>query len=252
MESWVDLPGVDIHAFQTLPSTQDYLLPLARQQPIRPILCVADHQTQGRGRGTKTWHSPPGATLCFSLCLRMDKPLHVLGGITLAFGAALCEALKSMGAEGLGLKWPNDIYGAGGKLAGILTEVYAQPNGPTYVVVGVGVNLAVSAEHMEGLETAWTDLRTCTNGLVLNQKAALIALVKALISTSDVYEREGFAAFHALYDHFDSLKGKAIFIETGQKQFQANVLGVGESGELLIDRPPFSVLSGRIVRVGCA
>jgi BirA family biotin operon repressor/biotin-[acetyl-CoA-carboxylase] ligase len=237
VETWVELPGVEIHAFKTLPSTQDYLLPLARQQPIHPLLCVTEHQTQGRGRGAKTWHSAPLETLCFSLCLRMDKPLHALGGITLAFGVALCEALETIGAQGLGIKWPNDIYVDGKKLAGILTETYVQSNGATYVIVGVGVNVDIS-------DPSWADLRSCMNDALINQKALLITLVKALMAASNTYEQEGFSAFHAKYDMFDCLKGTRVSLEAEQRRFETTVLGVTESGELLIDEPPFKLFSG--------
>lgn len=230
---------MEIHAFKTLPSTQDYLLPLARQQPDHPIVCVTDHQTQGRGRGTKTWHSSPHETLCFSVCIKLLKPLHALGGITLAFGVAICEALQQLGAKNLGLKWPNDIYVSEKKLAGILTETYAPSENITYVIVGVGVNITAS-------DPAWADLRSCMNDTLLNQKELLMTLVDALISASNTYEQHGFSAFHATYDTFDCLKGKRVAVEIEQKRIEANVLGVGESGALLIDEEPFTVVAGTV------
>jgi len=227
---------MEIHAFKTLPSTQDYLLPLARQQPQHPIVCVTDHQTQGRGRGTKTWHSAPHETLCFSVCMKLSKPLHALGGITLAFGVAICEALQHLGAQNVGLKWPNDIYVADKKLAGILTETYAPSENITYVIVGVGLNITAS-------DPSWADLRSSMDGISLDQKELLMILVNALISASNTYERTGFGEFHAKYDTFDCLKGTRVLLGIEQKRVETMVLGVNESGELLIDEPPFKLLT---------
>lgn len=237
----LELPGVDIHAFETLPSTQDYLLPLARQHPPRPILCVADFQTKGRGRGSKTWHAPLGATLCFSLCVRVHKPLHALGGMTLAFGVALCQTLEGLGAQGLGLKWPNDVHAPGGKLAGILTEAHAESADSSYLVVGVGLNLDVPVVSMAPVKTPWTDLRACLPpGYLIPRELLLARLVQGLLLAAELYASEGFAPFHPLYDARDCLKGQTLWVDG----IKARVLGVSDAGELQIDRAPFRISGG--------
>lgn len=203
---------------------------MARLCPARPILCVADIQTKGRGRGDKVWTAVPGATLCFSLCVGVHKPLRALGGITLAFGVALCQTLEGLGAKGLGLKWPNDIYAPAGKLAGMLTETHSNADDHTYLVVGVGLNIEPAPP--------WADMRGCLpTGSVLPRDEVLTRLVQGLLDASALYEREGFAPFHALYDARDCLKGQTIMTHG----VEATVLGVSETGALLIDREPYQL-----------
>jgi BirA family biotin operon repressor/biotin-[acetyl-CoA-carboxylase] ligase len=243
------LPGIDIHYHDTLPSTQDYLLPIARQKPTHPILCVTECQTKGRGRGSKSWHAPLGAALCFSICVVINKPMQALSGFTLALGVALRESLAELGATDLQLKWPNDLFHASGaKLAGILTEAFGDMDGPTRMVIGIGLNVKVPAVHMSMLDQPWTDLQSCMTDSVLSRQSLLIHITQSLLAACDRYEREGFEPFRCLYNQHDYLKGKTIGFQEQDVLMKAVVQGVGESGELLIDRPPFKLI-GTAVKV---
>lgn len=227
----LNLPNITVHAFDTLPSTQDFLLPIAREKPTQPVLCVTRAQTQGRGRGDKSWHAIPDATLCFSLCMRMKKPLHALEGVTLAWGVALVQVLEGLGAQGLRLKWPNDIYGGNGKLAGILTETYADSPETTYVVVGVGLNVDLPDNALPALTTPWTDVLRCMPpGALVPHDRLLERLVESLLQAAALYEQHGFAVFHALYDAHDMLKGQMI-LHQGR---EVTVLGVDSQGMLRV------------------
>ncbi|MET0208454.1 MAG: biotin--[acetyl-CoA-carboxylase] ligase, partial [Burkholderiaceae bacterium] len=90
-----------------------------RNYDMQPCLLIAEHQTHGRGRQGRSWHSTPGASLTFSLAL----PLEVAdwSGMSLVVGAAIAEALDPQGGR-LRLKWPNDLWLDDRKLGGILIE----------------------------------------------------------------------------------------------------------------------------------
>lgn len=114
-------------------------------------LVVADEQTRGRGRLGRRWHSGVGDSLTATYVLTLPEALvrdGCMGLVALACGLAVLDALRPLlgtgAAAGLGLKWPNDVYLAGRKLAGILCELAFVESGRAGVVVGVGANLLVA------------------------------------------------------------------------------------------------------------
>lgn len=140
---------------------------------------VADHQTAGRGRTGRSWHTPAGAALTASVLLRPQVPLERLSWLTLLTGLAAVEALRGLGpqqADRIGLKWPNDVvvdgattdidgWGRHRKLGGILAEVVPAPasggrtgrTGHAAVVVGIGINIR---QQVTELPVRWaTSLR---------------------------------------------------------------------------------------------
>lgn len=106
--------------------------------PDRTVL-VAEHQQAGRGRLARTWESPAGSGLTFSVLLRPEGvgPAR-FGWLPLLAGLALADAVTGYAGAACGLKWPNDLLLGERKAAGILAEVAA----PGAVVVGIGVNVA--------------------------------------------------------------------------------------------------------------
>jgi BirA family biotin operon repressor/biotin-[acetyl-CoA-carboxylase] ligase len=140
------LPGFpDIRWFESIDSTNRYLLEEARTGAPHGVVAVADHQTAGRGRLGRSWEAPPGSNLLVSVLLRLDLQAEARH---LASAAVALAAADAIGAEtGLspGIKWPNDLLAADGrKLAGVLAEadMAAPPeHGHPPIVVGIGINV---------------------------------------------------------------------------------------------------------------
>ncbi|MBF0449017.1 MAG: biotin--[acetyl-CoA-carboxylase] ligase [Magnetococcales bacterium] len=137
-----------IHFFETLDSTNIQAGILARAGALDGTVVVADHQSQGKGRLGRSWDSPSGLNLYFSLILRPDiYPRHA-AQLTLLTGLALAEVVQAVGGEAVQIKWPNDLLLGGRKLAGILTEMAVEADRIQFVVVGVGVNLNASVSDL--------------------------------------------------------------------------------------------------------
>lgn len=103
---------------------------------------VAEEQTAGRGRMGRSWVSPPGTALTFSVLLRPDAvPAERRGWLTLLAGVAVARAVRAVSGLPATLKWPNDVLVADGKLAGVLAEQAADGA----VVIGIGVNVSTAA-----------------------------------------------------------------------------------------------------------
>ncbi|WP_456341758.1 biotin--[acetyl-CoA-carboxylase] ligase, partial [Thermovibrio sp.] len=126
--------------FEELPSTNDYL----KTVPFEPFLgVVALSQTAGRGRRGRKWLSARGKGLYFSVLFPPLKRNLTLTG--LAFGYAVYKTLSELSSS-FYLKWPNDVYINGRKIAGILPELLKER-----LIVGVGINLLYTEKEFSNL-----------------------------------------------------------------------------------------------------
>jgi BirA family biotin operon repressor/biotin-[acetyl-CoA-carboxylase] ligase len=132
----------DIRRFDEIGSTNTYLRDQARQGAPEGLVAVADHQTAGRGRLDRRWEAPPGASLLMSVLFRpqLDPSLLHLGTAAVALAAArACEVLTGVHPK---LKWPNDLLVGEAKLAGVLAEAEFSEGSISFVVIGIGINVA--------------------------------------------------------------------------------------------------------------
>lgn len=131
----------------------------ARSGTAEGLVVVADHQSSGRGRLDRTWHTPAGSALTASFLLRpADVPAPRWPWLPLLAGIAVVDAVGLVAPSvRAGLKWPNDVLVGGAKLAGILVERVESPTGPA-AVVGIGLN--VSQVLGEGLVEGAVSLRS--------------------------------------------------------------------------------------------
>lgn len=159
--SWLGCERVELDVCE---STNDEAARLARAGAVHGTIVIADAQTAGRGRGGHQWHSPPGLNLYLSCILRPAIAPAECPPLTLAAGLGVADAVSGYSVD-CRLKWPNDVYVAGRKLAGILTEMSTQSGVIDHVVIGIGVNLN-QAEFPEPLAATATSLRIATGAAV--------------------------------------------------------------------------------------
>jgi BirA family transcriptional regulator, biotin operon repressor / biotin---[acetyl-CoA-carboxylase] ligase len=119
-------------------STNERAKQLASAGAPHGTLVTADEQTAGRGRQGRQWVAPPGRALLMSLVLAVDERTPLL---PLATAVAICHAFP----QADGIKWPNDVWVGGRKLAGILVEGRPQDG---WAVLGIGVNVAVDPDEL--------------------------------------------------------------------------------------------------------
>lgn len=126
-------------------STNSAALAAGRQGAAAGTVVVAVSQTAGRGRLNRSWLSPPGMGLYFSVILRPALAPQDLAKITMAAGLAVCRVIESHCQLFPRIKWPNDLLLEGRKFGGILCETDQMPGGGDgrfpLAVVGVGLNL---------------------------------------------------------------------------------------------------------------
>ena len=137
-----DFPWKDsIQYFSTIDSTNTRAKAMAAQGAPHGTVLIAGHQSGGRGRLGRSFHSPEGMGIYLSVILRPNCPAQALMHLTCAVGVAMCDAVeKAMGFRP-GIKWTNDLIWGKRKLGGILTELAFKNDGTVdYAVVGIGIN----------------------------------------------------------------------------------------------------------------
>jgi BirA family biotin operon repressor/biotin-[acetyl-CoA-carboxylase] ligase len=217
------LPGFTVEILPELDSTNTELMRRARAGQIEPILLVAERQTAGRGRLGRDWQSDTDAglsTLTFSLGLPLQPADW--SGLSLAVGLAVVQSLH----PALKLKWPNDVWLDGRKLAGILIETTSVAT-LRYAVIGIGINL---------LPRAADGLRTPPAALVevLPQAEApsvLQAVVLPLVRAVQDFEQQGFGELRHAFHARDVLYGREVLCTDGST---GTARGVDASGALLV------------------
>jgi BirA family transcriptional regulator, biotin operon repressor / biotin---[acetyl-CoA-carboxylase] ligase len=138
---------MDVIVFESIDSTSTFLKKITPKQ--KPIICLSEQQTQGRGRFNRPWHSPFGENIYLSLLVPIRKKLHQLSGLSLVVGLSMLHALKSyMQNHHLYIKWPNDIFYEDKKLAGNLIEVHSENAQACYLIIGVGINVNMRATEV--------------------------------------------------------------------------------------------------------
>ena len=135
--------GQRVLYYEQLPSTNDYVSAVAEAGFPEGFVVLANAQTAGRGRHGRSWASPPGAGLYFSTILRPVSAAVPL--VTIAAGVAVTEGVQAATGLKCGVKWPNDVYAGGRKLAGVLAEADSVTQVINYVVLGIGINVMPAA-----------------------------------------------------------------------------------------------------------
>ena len=246
---------LEIH--ESLPSTNERLMQASEALPDgRLAICLAEHQSAGRGRNGKRWHSPAGAGLLLSVGASAPKPPD--GSLALALGVAIAEVLESFVSDRVKLKWPNDLMTQDRKLGGILVETTLGgrasrpprrrdafvPRGlgaETRIVVGLGVNIRVSDEQRDriasenGLEPV--GLSDLNSSQAPERNALAAAMITAIAGALNAHPEHGFDRWAKAWNQRDWLAGKPIEAKCGAEAHAGVAAGVDASGALLLKQP---------------
>jgi BirA family biotin operon repressor/biotin-[acetyl-CoA-carboxylase] ligase len=202
--------------------------------PSGSVLAV-ELQTAGRGRMGRIWHSGLGSSLTFSLLWRFDCGLNALPGLSLAAGVAIVRALNKLGAQGVQLKWPNDILTEQGKLAGVLIEAHGDMLGPSAVVIGIGVNCTLPASLVAQIgQPACALDEVCAAMPTRNQLLAV--LLRELARMLQQFAQGGFAALREEWERYHVHQDRPIHLQMADGQTVHGIVrGVSDSGELCME-----------------
>jgi BirA family biotin operon repressor/biotin-[acetyl-CoA-carboxylase] ligase len=232
-----------LEIIESIGSTSSRLLERARARPISGSdmlaeagaeVCLAERQTAGRGRLGRTWVSPFGRNLYLSVLWRSALSPAELGGLSLACGVAVASGLRQLGAAEVGLKWPNDVHWRRRKLAGLLLEVGGESQGPSYTVVGVGINLRLTRAQGAAIEQPWVDLAEVMEGRQPARNRVVATVIEALCRALEGYPREGLAPVLDGWRRLDAYQGESVELIAGTQRRSGVYRGIDDQGNLIL------------------
>ena len=197
-------------------------------------------QTAGRGRRGRTWNSPAGINVYFTLILKPDYAPDKASMVTLIMALAVAEGIRETCGIEAGIKWPNDIVVNGRKVCGILTEMSVEREFIHYVVIGVGINVGIQEFAPELTATATSLEAECGRSV---SKAALVA------NTMQAFEKY-YEKFQSSTDLSGVLteyngrlvnRGREVRVLDPKGEYQGVAQGINSTGELLVSMEDGSV-----------
>ncbi len=261
------MPGprfTDIRRFDTIDSTNRYLLAQARAGAPEGVVAVAGHQTAGRGRLGRRWEAPPGTNLLVSILLRPDLPADQRHLASAVVALAAADAVEDLADLRLGLKWPNDLLAPDGrKVAGVLAEgdLTAPPGAslPTVhvhppIVVGIGVNVNWPADDRD-LPGELVGTATSLRQLAAHRFDPAELLDSLLVALEPRLDALGTASGRSR--QADELRrrcvtlGTTVRIELADSGFEGRAVDVTPEGHLTVETEhgPRTVVAGDVVHV---
>ena len=202
-------------------------------------LCVAELQNAGRGRRGRSWVAPFGSGICMSVGWQFADAPPTFSALSLAVGVAVVNALRTLGASDVGLKWPNDLMWKGRKLGGILIEMRGESAGPSHVVIGIGINMrmptTVRLSLAEQQAAVIADIHEIMRERTPNRNAIIAAIVSELVDMLKTFATEGFSPFHSTWQQLDALAAAPVKVINGLQTTLGIARGVDVDGTLLVD-----------------
>ena len=224
-----------IHHFFKTESTNTLGMQAGHAGEPHGTLLIAEEQTAGRGRAGRKWISEKSSSIHVTVLLRPKLSPMLAPVVTIAAGLAVRDAIFEQTSLRPDLRWPNDVLLGGRKIAGILTEMHAEPDRVRFVIVGIGVNVN-QARMPEEITAVATSLRMETG-----RQHARIELLARLLRALDRYYNQlmsqGAAPILQRFGEVSSYAcGKRVRISNGKEVYTGTTAGLEPSGLLRVER----------------
>jgi BirA family biotin operon repressor/biotin-[acetyl-CoA-carboxylase] ligase len=223
-----------IHYVPVLESTNSRAKELAKQGEAEGSLVITEKQTRGRGRMGRQWHSPPGLNILFSVLFRPPFSIDRVFSLTMLTAASLVDAIEEITGLTTLIKWPNDIFCNGRKMAGILTEFSADASTLEYVVVGIGINANWDLRTRQELQGIATSLMN-ELGRPVSRASILSGILEAMEKNYRLLLKGDDAPIRDRWDSHSMVVGREVMIDPEGARKRAKVTGIDTNGALLIE-----------------
>lgn len=229
-----DWAGRTIYYYEETGSTNIDAKRLAEEGAPHGTVVAADKQNAGRGRRGRSWESPAGRDIYFTILLRPDFMPDRAAALTLVMAVSAAQAVEEYCGLQTGIKWPNDVVVNGRKICGILTEMNVETDYIQYVVTGVGIN--VNLEEMpEKIAAAATSL-LIEGGKKINRAELLQTVLKHFEENYDLYRKyTNMKALLEIYNRFLVNMDKQVRVLDPRGEWEGTARGINHSGELLVE-----------------
>jgi len=226
--------GRDIRVFTETASTNDVVEKLARDGLPEGAVVFAEAQSGGRGRLGRTWVSPAGVGLWFSILLRPRLHPTSATQLTVLAAVAVARAIERQTELRPAIKWPNDVLVGHRKVAGILLEMSTELDRIRHAVLGIGIDVNVPAEAFpQSIRTVATSL-AAEAGHPIDRPALA---TQVLAELDHLYARLNAGDFHEVGDEWMrrcSTLGQHVTIHMGSRAVAGRAEALDEDGALLV------------------
>jgi BirA family biotin operon repressor/biotin-[acetyl-CoA-carboxylase] ligase len=226
------IPEIEVHSL--IDSTNSYLLRRLPNQLSKGQVCLAEYQSAGRGRRGRQWVSPFGSQIYLSMYWHIEQGLSAAMGLSLVTALAVSDAIYSHTDIKVQLKWPNDIYLGGVKLAGILIDLEGQALEPSHSVIGIGLNLNMPALAAEKIDQKWTDLQSHSKREI-DRNTLSSHIIYHLLRRLEQHQNEGLAGMLDEWHAQDFYLNKRVKLLTGERITKGICRGVNNQGALILE-----------------
>lgn len=229
--NWIDR----VQLLDSVVSTQEEAKLLAESGALEGTTVIAEEQTGARGRMGRQWFSPRGKGVWMSIVLRPKLPLSQTPQLTLLAGVAVCKAIRRVTGVEAGIKWPNDLLAEGRKICGILLESSLREGELHYCIAGIGISANMTeADYPDHLQEIATSLRIQRGGVPVDRSELERAVLDELESHYDLYMNQGFKPIKELWESMSVTLGRQIALNSLQGRVEGVVVGLDDTGGLLL------------------
>ena len=220
--------------FESIDSTNTRARELACQGAAHGTVLIADHQTGGRGRRGRSFHSPAGVGIYLSVILRPHCTPQEIMHLTCAAAVAMCDAVKNAAGFRPAIKWTNDLVCGKRKIAGVLTELGFDSCGNVdFAVIGIGINCCqMEADFPEEIRDIAGSLASVSDQKIDRAKVAA-AMMDALYRM-DAQLLAGKADILNRYRRDCIMIGQEISLVRGDEVRHGTALDVDDDGALIV------------------
>ena len=220
--------------FSSIDSTNTRARELARQGAAHGTVLIADHQTGGRGRRGRSFHSPAGSGIYLSVILRPHCAPQQIMHLTCAAAVAMCDAVESAAGFRPGIKWTNDLVCGKRKVAGVLTELGFDSHGNVdFAVVGIGINCCQQeSEFPEEIRGIAGSLASVTGQQI--DRAVVAAAMMDAVYRMDAELLDGKTHMMNRYRQDCITLGREISLVRGEEVRHGTALDIDEDGALVV------------------
>lgn len=224
--------GQSVCYFDELESTSTYLKKLPHEEIAHGLICIADHQSKGRGQYERDWESEKGKSLTFTIAFLPTNStrFHIL---TLACAKAGVDQFSAYTDKCVNIKWPNDILIDGKKVGGLLTETTFNGNRLERLLVGIGLNINQET-FSDSISDKATSLRQVLGKTVQREQF----LCEYLSRIEYEYGRWHKKNPDLLKEINQKIKGYGcwirLLVDGEERKEKSKLLGINEEGELVV------------------
>ncbi len=223
----------NIHIFSSIDSTNNYLLE-GEMYTDRVSVCLAEQQTNGRGRYGHQWVSPSGVNLYLSMLWPVKDTHQQFEVLSLWLLLAMVELLEDFHVKNIQLKWPNDICIKNKKLGGVLIEQKVGQNKQN-LVIGIGLNVAMSKKDNVLLDTPWIDLLLAKPDWQVSRNELAAKVINAFCLVLTNFEQNRLTNLARLWGSYDMLVDKEIKFNLAGEIENGKVLGIDDLGKIVLE-----------------